>query len=403
MTLVYVLNFLFRLGFQASQPLLGLYLINLGLTPASAGLVMGVAGIVPVSLAPFMGQMADRVGPFRQVAVGGVISVVGYVGLALARSPAPAAVYLALGWLGSFAATMAYQAYIAEQAYRGMGVEPFAWLGVAISLANSLAPAAAGLVAAWGGVSAVFWASALLSATVFIGLPLLGKPLPKPVMDAEAPAPLSRWIRDATFMFSVATALFTGVLVGHRNSYLPIHLDSIGLDVTAIGGLLSLQAVAGVLIQTVLPRLARRFGSPPLVVTAFLMAVPALVIMPWLRQLPLLGASLVLLGLATGMLHPLTMALTARAVPGKQQGLALGLRYTALRLGNMLGPPGFGLVAALVSVPATFPAAAGLAALGAAGGWSLLRRGDVGGFEARPQTAPAEAAAEAPPVRGKLE
>lgn len=375
MTLVYVLNFLFRLGFQASQPLLGLYLINLGLTPGAAGLVMGVAGIVPVSLAPFMGQLADRVGPFRQVAVGGVISIVGYVGLALARTPVQAAVYLGLGWLGSFAATMAYQAYIAEQAYRGLGVEPFAWLGVATSLANSLAPAAAGIIAAWGGLAAVFWASALLSATVFVGLPLLGRPLPKPPHDAEAQVPLRHWLRDATFLFSVATALFTGLLVGHRNSYLPIHLDSQGLSVSTIGALLSVQAVAGVLIQTQLARLARRFGSPPLVVAAFLLAAPVLVVMPWLRDWTMLGVCMVLLGLSTGLLHPLTMALTARAVPGKQQGLALGLRYTALRLGNMLGPPGFGLVAALVSVPATFPAAAALAALGAGGGWWLLAGG----------------------------
>jgi len=385
--LVYVLNFLFRLGFQASQPLLGLYLIDLGLQPSTAGLVMGVAGIVPVSLAPFLGQLADRVGPFRQVAVGGVISVAGYAGLALAQTPAQAAVYLALGWLGSFAATMAYQAYIAEQAYQGMGVEPFAWLGVAISLANSLAPAAAGLIAAWGGLPAVFWGSALLSATVFAGLPLMGRARTKAAHNPEAHVPLSHWIRDATSGFSVATALFTGLLVGHRNSYLPIHLDSQGLSVSVIGALLSVQAVAGVLIQTQLPRLARRFGSPPLVVTAFLIAAPVMALLPWMRPLPLLGGGLMLLGLATGMLHPLTMALTARAVPGRQQGLALGLRYTALRLGNMLGPPGFGLVAALSSVPATFTAAAVLASLGAMGGWLIVKRGQLEGLERQPTAA----------------
>jgi MFS family permease len=375
--LIYLLNFLFRLGFQASQPLLGLYLIELGLAPASAGLVMGLAGIIPVSLAPFLGTLADRIGPFRQVVVGGLISIAGYACLALTDSPAFAAVFLMLGWLGSFTTTMAYQAYIAEKAHQGMGVRPFAWLGVTVSLANSLAPAAAGLIAAWGGLPAVFWASAVLSATVFLGLPILRHRAVDTGAAAETKVPLRRWLADVTFVFSVAGALFTGILVGHRNSYLPIHFDSIGFSLTTIGLMLSVQATAGVLVQTQLPRLSRHFSSPVLVVMSFLLAIPALIATPWLRSMGPLVTSMAVLGASSSMLHPLTMALTARAVPGQQQGFALGLRYTALRLGNMVGPPLFGLVAALVSVTATFPAAAGIAALGAAGGWSIMRRGQM--------------------------
>lgn len=381
MSVIYILNFFFRLGFQATQPMVGLYMVNQGVDPGKVGLILGAVGIVPVGLATFLGKLVDHIGTYRQVLLGSLLSVAGYLLLSQAKTPVFIGIYLAIGWLGNFATTIAYQTHIAEARSDGSNVQPFAWLGVSTSLANSAAPAMAGIIAGSFGIPAVFVVSAFLSGFVFLGLPELKKGNIQAKRTQISSEALTErfWFMNSELLFSIAAIFLTGLIVGHRNTFLAVYFDSIGITIQMIGFLLSAQALTSFAVQSQLGRLAKRFSAPKLIVTAFLIATIALGLIPIFNDVYFLFLFMCMLGIVSSMLYPLTMAFTASSVPPERQGMALGIRETSLRFGNILGPPLFGLVAGYASVAATYFVLSAITASGFLAGWFTLARGWVSG------------------------
>ena len=370
---IYIIIFSSRLGFQATQPLVSLHLKNLGVEPGTIGLLLGAAGVVPVILASVFGRLTDRFGSRRQVVFGGLLSALGYAMLGFTTSPISVICYLAIAWLGAFATTLAYQSFIANHDLAGDRVQPFAWLGAAVSLANSLAPAAAGLIADFYNLKTVFMFSAVVSSTSLLGLPLLtGQIVPQSTSQSSSRSSgenKGTWINNREFVFTIGAVLLTGVVAGIRNSFFPLHLSNIGYCTTEIGLLLSIQAASGILLQSQLGRITERYDPARMVIIAFVLSTVALGVVPLQTHFVVLIGPMILLGISGGILHPVTMAMAADAVPDGQQGTALGLRYTFLRLGNMGSPIVFGVVASIAGLPATFFAAALLSGIGAVGGF----------------------------------
>ena len=100
---------------------------------------------------------------------------------------------------------------------------------------------------------------------------------------------------------------------------------------------------------------------------AFLISFPAFALIPWTQGMMAWGFSAGVIGISVGVLYPLTMAMTASAVPAEQRGFALGLRFTALRFGSTLCPLVLGVVAGVGGLAATMTVTALLCAVGAFG------------------------------------
>src|SRR5690606_31647506 len=94
-------------------------------------------------------------------------------------------------------------------------------------------------------------------------------------------------------------------------------------------------------------------------------AAAALACMPWVRHPGLLVALMVVIGLGLGLGQPLTMAWVAARAPKAMRGLALGIRLSGNRLGQLVLPAAAGLVFDALGMEAMFWSVGALLAISA--------------------------------------
>jgi predicted MFS family arabinose efflux permease len=150
---------------------------------------------------------------------------------------------------------------------------------------------------------------------------------------------------------------------GAQTTFLPLHAERLGLD----PGIFFL--VYGLILTVIrgpARRLSDRFGRRP--VSSAGLALAALALLVLVRGEGALGLAVsgALYGLAGGIAQPALMAWCVDVVAPADRGRAMGTFLTALDLGIAIGAMGSGLAVARWGFAATFVAAAGLAAMGAA-------------------------------------
>lgn len=164
------------LGLFMVLPLLAVYSASLpGATPAMIGLALGVYGLSQALLQIPFGWLSDRVGR-KPVIVGGLfLFVIGSIVAATADSIVAVIVGRLLQGSGAIASTV--MALVADLTSVEQRTKAMALVGMSIGVSFALAMVLGPVLAGWGGLGSVFWASAglgLLGVAIVLGL------LPKP-------------------------------------------------------------------------------------------------------------------------------------------------------------------------------------------------------------------------------
>jgi MFS family permease len=373
---IYVSFFLFQLPVHATMPLGVLRLSELGVEPAAAGVILGLSGLLPALIAVPAGQLTDRFGALVQAAVASLICIVGFAGLSLVRTPLLVAVGLALVGLGHTAGVLAYQSFVASSEGIANRVQAFGWISAVISLAQSLGPAGAGLLADQFTLTTVFGLSSVIASLSLVGVSALRTERTAAVAALPAagmPVAVGKsWWQYPSLLFAVTATLLFALSYNVRLSFLPLYLEAIGHTTTEIGILFSVQALAGLAVRSRIGWVSTTFGEWWVMMVVFLASVPVFALIPTTVGFSTLLALSLLLGVGNGMMHPVTLAVATTAVPYDRQGMALGLRYAAFRFGSTTSPLLLSLAVAVLGLAGAFLAAAVLAGIGAAG--ALLER-----------------------------
>ena len=256
--------------------------------------------------------------------------------------------------MGQTAVILAYQSFIASRGSKQSQVQSFGWFAAVVSIAQSLGPALTGFAADLSDLTTVFYFAAALAAVSFVVLPFNrdnGSTVAIPTLtDVVA----TSWWHNKMLVFAVSTTLMSSLAFSIRTSFLPLFLADNGATTTQIGVLFSAQAIAALAVRSQLGRLSRWFGDNMVIAGALLITAPALLAIPWAKSYEIWMISAVVIGMAYGMVNPLTMALAAAAVSIQDRGMSLGIRYTAMRLGNTVGPFLLGMATSLGGLPITF-------------------------------------------------
>jgi len=164
------------IGLFMVLPLLALYAADMpGATPMLIGLALGGYGLTQALLQIPLGWLSDQVGR-KQVIIGGLLMLVaGSVVAGAADTVYGIIIGRAMQGAGAIAGTV--MALVADLTAEEQRTKAMALVGISIGLAFAVAIVLGPLVAAAGGLSAVFWFTALL-AVIGIGVVLLLVPTP---------------------------------------------------------------------------------------------------------------------------------------------------------------------------------------------------------------------------------
>lgn len=355
------------LGLFMVLPLLALYAPELsGATPSLIGLALGVYGLSQALLQIPFGWLSDRIGR-KPVIVGGlVLFALGSVVAGTADSIAGVILGRALQGAGAIAGTV--MALVADLTRDEQRTKAMAVVGISIGLSFAVALVLGPIVAAAGGLSAVFFLTAAL-ALAGIALVLLRVPSPGPNASIHSDAGAEPGLLARSFRDPGLARLNLGVFILHfilMASFLVVP----GLLETGAGlpreahwqvylGALALSVVAMVPLMSIAERGNRPVQMFALAVGLVLLALLILGFVPWTVGI-YLGLWLFFTGF--NYLEATLPSLVSKTVFAGGKGTALGVYSTCQFMGAFAGGALGGWILQHVSVSALFAVCIALAA-----------------------------------------
>jgi len=372
-----------------------LFAVALGLAPVWVGALVALPNALPVVLAMPAGRWVDRGGAGRWLALGtaGMASAP----LLLVLAPAAASLALAQLLLGVFQlfAALASQSFVADLGGGRALERNYATYATLLSAGRLVGPLVAGVVIDASGFRAAFGVAAVAASLTFgmawairgvVGAPgarpgaLAGAgtstaaasfdpaSTPAAAVSDRTALPLRLGAREALGNVGVQLAVLSSagvfVAVSVRQAFLPVALQDLGYPATTIGGLISLGALAAVLVRPLMPVVSRRLGGPARTLVAAMAAVAVgvglLGAVESLTAFAVLGA---VVGFGTGVGLPLSIVTVASHVDPRQRGAALGLRLSLNRAAQLVMPVVVGAVIGVAGFGVGFGVAGALLAV----------------------------------------
>ncbi|WP_066967136.1 MFS transporter [Microbulbifer sp. Q7] len=365
--------YVFRmLGLFMVLPVLSLYGTEYsGSTPALLGLALGAYGLSQAILQIPLGVLSDRWGRKPVIFLGLGIFALGSVVAALTDSVWGLIAGRILQGAGAIAAaTMALAADLTRDENRGKAMAVIgASIGVAFVLAVVLGP----LVAGFGGLSAIFWLTALLA---LCGIVLVWRLVPNPQVSARrAPqkGDFARLLAQGDVWRLVCGVFFLHLLLTMLFVPLPLQLvDKLHLASEQHWKLYGPLMLGAFVIMLPLMRLAEKRHKVPATMRLALLGLVfgGVALMPQVEgrwTVLCLGMFFV----AFNLLEALLPAQLTRIAPAECRGAATGLYATLQFLGAFVGGSLGGLVFGLGGAGAVATLALGVLVLWSLAWWQM--------------------------------
>lgn len=346
-------------------PLIPLFAQSLGASPAVIGVVVGAFGLLPLFLSIPSGGLADVFGTRRMLLLGVTCNIASSTIMLVAPTVSGLFAAQLLGGLGFQLHVVTCQSYVSRLPTAQEREKGFSRITFAAASGQALGPFLGGVIAGRWGYPTAFFLSLAISAAGLAAWRLPTQPLPAPRPRYQLGANLAAarsLFRDPRLR---AVLLFSAVVifvVSLRTSFLPVLLRKRGLDDARVGLLISELAGVSTLVRPFVGALLAAFGRRPLLAVAGATVVVGVGIAPWLDTAVALTVAMGIFGIGFGLTQPLSMVMVADLTTPERSGVAMGVRFTALTLANLLGPVVLGLVVEAASLEAAFYASAALMA-----------------------------------------
>jgi MFS family permease len=362
--------FVLHIGQSLIVPILPLYAQTFGVSVTLVGFLLTLQAVPRIFANLPAGQLADRWGAHRLLAV--AAGVVTFSAVAGALAPNYTVFLLSrlvqgVGTAISQTAGLTYAANVSRPENRARHISTFQG---SFLLGNSIGPVIGGTVAQYFGYQAPFWVYAALA--LLVGVWMLAR-LPDPRLGGGSEAhrkPRPGFLTSVRALLGqtgLVWACLAGLLAaftraGSRDMALPLLGHDLGATESQIGFALSLIFIMNVLVLYWAGALADRYGSKAVIVPSWLLTgvgLGLLAVAPG-YSLFLLGAGI--FGLAAGIGTPVPAAYVTEVVDEASQGQALGLFRTFSDIGLIIGPALMGWIGDQASMSVGVLVNAGLVA-----------------------------------------
>ncbi|MGF1666732.1 MAG: MFS transporter [Acidimicrobiia bacterium] len=366
---VYLPNFLYAAGQGAVIPVIVLLALDLGASPAMAGVIVALKGLGTVLFDAPAGVLVARIAERNAMVAATVTLALAAGGIALGPGLMAYAGLVVILGAGSSVWTLARIAYAMEASPAGHRGRVMSTMGGFTRVGLTVGPFLGGAATLVLGLAGPFLVQALLGVIATATLSLSKSAIAPP--DGRRHMPLTRVFIDHRRVFATAGVAMVCVeaIRASRQVIIPLWGSQIGMTAGQISVIFGISAAMEVVafypVGVLMDRKGRKWASVPSV-SLLAVGVAAIPLTSSVLTLTLVG---ILIGLANGMGSGLNMTLSSDLAPPEARSEFIGLWRLVGDLGTTGGPM---LVAGITAIATLGVSAVGMGLVGAAGAALLL-------------------------------
>jgi MFS family permease len=333
------------------RPMVTYKAVDLGSDALLVGIVGATFALAPLLFAIQIGRWVDKGNSGKALFFGSLVALVTTISLIFVENIVLLMLAMPMLGIGHLLVMTGGQTMVGILSDQKDYERNFGKLTFYASLGHAVGPFLGGVVADRGGLQVDVDAAFVLASVLFVFAAAVVFPvinLPKETKSKEAQAKTKpgvvfsiKGFKSAIFVSGSITAVIDVMLV-----FLPLLGRELGFTATEVGILLAIRAVASMLVRFILGSISKRFGMRWTLNFGSLVTVVALVLIALSSNFWLLALLMFIAGFATGIGQPVTMAWVSRISPPEIRGLAISIRLTSNRLGQVIIPAVAGALAA---------------------------------------------------------
>lgn len=338
-------------GVYVVRPIISYKAVELGADVAMVGIIGATFALAPLIFAIRIGGIVDKGKSGLAMLVGSIIMVVTTFGLLFIDSIPLLMVAMPLLGIGHLLCMVGGQTMIANRSKSSLYEKNFGLFTFYASLGHAFGPLIGGWLADTGEVRVDANASFTFALVMFVlaiisVLKLSTKKENQPVPEKTDSKVTAREVlavptfKSAIFVAGATTAVVDVVLI-----FLPLFGRELGISVTDIGILLAIRSFASMGVRVILGQITNVLGMKRIIVCGSLVTMISMVALGLATNFWLIAAIMLVSGFAMGIGQPATMAWVSRISSAESRGLAIAIRLTANRFGQVAMPAVAGVIA----------------------------------------------------------
>ena len=348
--LVLLNSLLIQAGIYVVRPIITYKSVELGADAALVGLIGATFALAPLVFAIQVGRYVDRGRAGLALLLGSIILVLTTIALLFINSIALLMLAMPSLGMGHLLVMVGGQTLIANRSNAKQYEKNFGLLTFYASAGHAIGPFVGGYLADSGEVTVDANAAFLFALALFVAAvigtialstkkenPRSQKPLAKDKVSKVLATPT---FKSAIFVASATTAVVDVVLI-----FLPLYGREIGLSVSDIGILLAIRAIFSLAVRLVLGEISNRLGLRRILFWGSLVTMVSMIALGLTSNFWWIALIMAVSGFAMGIGQPATMAWVSRISSPESRGLAIAIRLSANRFGQVSMPAIAGLVA----------------------------------------------------------
>ncbi|MEY4639988.1 MAG: hypothetical protein RLY13_986 [Actinomycetota bacterium] len=338
-------------GIYVVRPIISYKALELGADAALVGLIGATFALAPLIFAIQMGRAVDKGKSGLALLFGSVILALTAIWLLFIDSIPLLMLAMPMLGIGHLLCMIGGQTMIANRSDSAKYERNFGLFTFYASLGHAVGPLAGGWLADSGEVrvnaNAAFTLAIVMFALAILSVLKLSTKKENQTVErkSETKVTAREVLATPTFKSAIFVASATTSVVDVLLIFLPLYGREIGISVADIGVLLAVRSVASMGVRVILGQITAWLGLKRILIWGAAITLISMLALALTANFWLIATIMVVSGFAMGIGQPATMAWVSRISSPESRGLAIAIRLTANRFGQVALPALAGVIA----------------------------------------------------------